>query len=142
MKRSVVVAFALLGLAGLARAEQQGPPPPEQILRMGAELRAAVNARLAKTQWVAPGVIFGLAHGADIVWSELAPGDEANPFIMKHGLYRSKAVGFALNYGADIGIQKLSGRKRWPVHLYRGLVLGVMTYRIQRGYRTGRLDLW
>jgi hypothetical protein len=78
-----------------------------------------------------------LAHCADyatpLVWhGGLQTGDylssvggvEGNPLVARVGLKPAKIGAFALTYAADIGVQKASKGKKWPVWVYRGL-LGV-----------------
>lgn len=72
--------------------------------------------------YATPLVWHGGLQGGDYLSSVNSGGVEGNPLVRKVGLKPAKVGAFVLTYGADIGIQKASKGKKWPVWVYRGII--------------------
>lgn len=103
-------------------------------------LALLLPATAGATDYISPAFIHGALQGGDYWTSDrfrLTGGRvvEGNQLVAKVGLGPAKLGTFALTYGADVGVQKLQGKRRWPVWVYRGVVGGLYGAAIVRNHR-------
>ena len=75
-----------------------------------------------KINWAGPLAFHAAIHGGDYWSSVTSGGVEVGPIASRAGLVPTKVGGFLLTYGADLCIQKLQGRNRYPAWIYRGIL--------------------